>query len=158
MASSSSSSHDSDSDSGREMTLEFDLQASYEVLAPPHWDLEEFDFWAAWSEDDASDTEGEEDLRFLVDGELEEEDPSDYSWEGDDSSSEGEKGNSSSEAAPSADDGDNSADDDGDDDDGSDSSFGDGDDEDNDDSSDDSNDIGEAPPLKCRKHHGVYWW
>ena len=36
MASSSSSSRDSDSDSGREMTPEFDLQASYEVLAPLH--------------------------------------------------------------------------------------------------------------------------
>ena len=140
------------------MTPEFDLQASYEVLAPPHWDAEEFDFWAAWSEGDASVTEGEEDLRFLVDGELEEEDPSDYSWEGDDSSSEEEEDDTSSEVAPSADDGDNSADDDGDGDDSSDSNFGDGDDEDNDDGSDNNSNIGEAPLLKSRKHHGVYWW
>jgi hypothetical protein len=61
-----------ESDSSWELTPEFDLQATYEALAPPHWDAEEWNFKVA-SEDEDSSTEGE-DLQFLIDGELEEED------------------------------------------------------------------------------------
>jgi hypothetical protein len=54
------------------MTSEFDSKAAYEAGAPLHWDAEEWDFWA-WSEDDESLTDGE-DLQFLLNGELEDED------------------------------------------------------------------------------------
>ena len=46
--------------------------AAYEALAPLWWDERDFDFNVK-SEDEASLTDGEEDLQFLVDGELEEE-------------------------------------------------------------------------------------
>ena len=45
----------------RELTPEWDPTAAYEVLAPLHWDAEEFDFGAA-SEEDDSMTDGEENL------------------------------------------------------------------------------------------------
>jgi hypothetical protein len=79
MASSSSDSPNSSTESktSREMTPEFDNKASYETCAPLHWDAEEWDFWA-WSEDDESLTDCE-DLQFLLDGELEDEDEDDVS-------------------------------------------------------------------------------
>jgi hypothetical protein len=57
------------------MTSEFNSGAAHEACAPLHWDAEEWDFWA-WSEDDESLTDGE-DLQFLLDGELEDEDEDD---------------------------------------------------------------------------------
>jgi hypothetical protein len=65
--------------------------AQYEEEAPEHWDDEEWDFTvrvndhlplaAVRSDDDLSMTDGEADLRFLVDGELEGESEDDlYSW------------------------------------------------------------------------------
>jgi hypothetical protein len=86
MASSSSdfSNSSTESETSQEMTLEFDSKAAYEASAPLHWDAEEWDFWA-WSEDDESLT-NDEDLQFLLDGELEDEDEDDdVSWEGHDS-------------------------------------------------------------------------
>jgi hypothetical protein len=75
----SSSSHFSNSsaefETSREMTPEFDSKAAYEACTPLHLDAEEWDFWA-WSEDNESQTDGE-DLRFLLDGELEDEDDDD---------------------------------------------------------------------------------
>jgi hypothetical protein len=72
MASFSSASSDSsssiisitspDSETSREATPEFDLVASYEALAPLHWDAEEWDF-SIWLEDDESLID-DEDLRF----------------------------------------------------------------------------------------------
>jgi hypothetical protein len=83
------------------MTLEFNSKAAYEVCAPLHWNAKEWDLWA-WSEDDESLTDGE-DLLFLLDGELEDEDDNDdVSWEGHDSSSEEEDDDESTEENPTA--------------------------------------------------------
>jgi hypothetical protein len=71
------------SSDSREPTPEYDPTAAHNAVAPPHWDAEDFGFDAPWSEDDASLTEGEADLQFLADGELEEDSADDYSWEGD---------------------------------------------------------------------------
>ena len=59
----------------------------YEALAPLHWDAEEFDFGVA-SEEDEPMTEGEEDLQFLFQEELESSEDDAFSWEGTDSSEE----------------------------------------------------------------------
>jgi hypothetical protein len=59
-----------DSETSREATPEFDLVASYEALAPLHWDAEEWDF-SIWSEDDESLTD-DEDLQILLHGDLDE--------------------------------------------------------------------------------------
>jgi hypothetical protein len=78
-----------DSSDSREPTPEYDLTAAHNAVAPPHWDAEDFSFDAPWSEDDASLTEGEADLQFLADGELEEDGADDHSWEGDEDSDNG---------------------------------------------------------------------
>jgi hypothetical protein len=57
------------------------------VLAPLHWDAKEFDFGAA-SEEDDSMTDGEENLQFLFQEELESSEDDAFSWEGADSSEE----------------------------------------------------------------------
>jgi hypothetical protein len=77
MASSSSDSSNLsiESKASREMFPEFDPKAAYEACAPLHWDAKEWDFWV-WSEDDESLIDGE-DLQFLLDGELEDEDDDD---------------------------------------------------------------------------------
>jgi hypothetical protein len=81
------------------MSLELDPKAAYEACAPLHWDAKEWDLWV-WSEDDKSLTNGE-DLQFLLDEELEDEnDDDDVSWEGHDSSSEEEDGDESTEEDP----------------------------------------------------------
>ena len=49
----------------REPTPEWDPTTAYEALAPLHWDAEEFDFGVV-SEEDEPETEGEEDLQFLL--------------------------------------------------------------------------------------------
>jgi hypothetical protein len=78
------------------MIPEFDPTTAYEACAPLHWDEEEWDF-QAWSEDDESLTDGE-DLQFLLDRELENEDDNDdVSWEGNFSSSEEEANDASTE-------------------------------------------------------------
>jgi hypothetical protein len=93
-----------DSDDSREMTPKFDLVATrwaaYDALAPPHWDAE-WDF-NVWSEDNSSSTEGE-DLEFLINGGLEEEDDNAYSWGRSDSSTKDKKGNESSDTDSLAD-------------------------------------------------------
>ena len=71
----------------REPTPEWDPTAAYEALAPLHWDAEEFDFGVA-SEEDEPMTEGEEDLQFLFQEELESDKDDAFSWEGTDSSEE----------------------------------------------------------------------
>ena len=71
----------------RELTPEWDPTAAYEALAPLHWDAEEFDFGVA-SEEDEPTTEGEEDLQFLFQEELESGEDDAFSWEGADSSEE----------------------------------------------------------------------
>jgi len=71
----------------REPTPEWDPTAAYEALAPLHWDAEEFDFGVA-SEEDEPMTEGEEDLQFLFQEELENSEDDAFSWEGADSSEE----------------------------------------------------------------------
>jgi hypothetical protein len=141
------------------MTLEFDSGAIHEVCAPLHWDVEEWEFWA-WSEDNESLTDGE-DLEFLLDGELEDEDNDDESWDGYDSSSEDDDDESTEEdltvgsflRARSSDE-DNDGDDGGDSDDGSSSDDGAGDDG----SDGGSCDVGASPPIKRRRFLGTYWW
>jgi hypothetical protein len=54
------------------MSPEFDPKATYEAYAPLHWDAKEWEYWVR-SEDNESLTDGE-DLQFLLDGELEDED------------------------------------------------------------------------------------
>src|SRR3954467_1873968 len=102
MASSSSSglsSQASNTMSDREPTPEPPPTAGYNALAPQWWDERDWDF-AAWSEDDASLTDGEEGLQFLVDGELEAKSSDDaWSWEGCEPSGGGEE----SEEDPSSD-------------------------------------------------------
>src|SRR6185312_3457745 len=71
----------------REPTPEWDPTAAYEALAPLHCDAEEFDFGVA-SEEDEPMTEGEEDLQFLFQEELESSEDDAFSWEGADSSEE----------------------------------------------------------------------
>jgi hypothetical protein len=68
-----------DSETSREAAPEFDLVASYEALAPLHWDAEEWDF-NIWSEDDESLT-NDEDLQILLNGDLDEGD--DNPWDDD---------------------------------------------------------------------------
>src|SRR6185437_14704146 len=81
-----------------EPTSEYNLAAAYEVLAPLHWDAEEFNFGIA-SEDDEPQTEGE-DLQLLFQEELEGSSEEDSSWDGADPSSEEEIGSSSSDDDP----------------------------------------------------------
>jgi hypothetical protein len=171
MTSSSSdfSNSSTESETSREMTPEFDSKAAYEACAPLHWDTEEWDFWA-WLEDDESLTDGE-DLQFLLDGELEDEDDNDdVSWEGHDSSLEEEDDDESTEEDPTAgsflrarssdedDDGDDGGDlDNGvDGDDGSTSDDSARDDGSDGGSSDDDGDVSAVPPIKHRKFSGTY--
>jgi hypothetical protein len=169
MTSSSSNSFNSfaASESSREMTPKFNSEATHEACAPLHWDAEEWVF-RAWSEDDESLTDGE-DLQFLLDWELEDEDDDDESWDGYDPSSEEEEDDESTEEDPTTgsflharsfdedDDGDNDGDsNDGvDSDDGSSSDDGVGDDG-NDGGSGDV-DVGASPPIKRRRFLGTYW-
>jgi hypothetical protein len=173
MASSSSdfSNSSTESKTSREMTPEFDSKAAYETCAPLHWDAEEWDFYA-WSEANESLTDSE-DLLFLLDRELEDEDDNDdVSWEGHNSSSEEENDDESTEEDPTTgsflcarsfdedddryDSGD--FDDRADGDDGSTSDDSAGDDGSDDDSVDDDGDVGVVPLIKRRRFSGTYWW
>src|SRR3954466_14701972 len=72
-------------------TPEYDPTTAYEALAPLWWDERDWNSTDE-SEDDESLTDGEDDLHFLVDGELEEESDDDrFSWDGDISSDEEEE-------------------------------------------------------------------
>jgi hypothetical protein len=66
------------SKTSREASRSFDLVASYEALAPLHWDAEEWDF-SIWSEDDESLTNNK-DHQILLHGDLDEGDED--SWDG----------------------------------------------------------------------------
>jgi hypothetical protein len=96
MASSSSSnssglSFQSSDSVNREPTPEHPPRAAHEALAPQWWDERDWDF-DAQSEDDESLTDGEEDLQFLAEGELEAESADDaMSWGEDISSSDEEE-------------------------------------------------------------------
>jgi hypothetical protein len=162
MASASSNSFNSftASESSWEMTPEFDSEAAHEACAPLHWDAEEWNF-RAWSEDDESLTDGE-DLQFLLDGELEDEDNDDDEyWDGYDPSSEEEEDNESTEEDPTtgsflrarSSDEDDDGDDGGDFDDGAnsddDSSSDDGAGDDGSDGGSGDGDVGASPPIKC---------
>jgi hypothetical protein len=149
------------------MTPEFNSKAAYEACAPLHWDAEEWDLWA-WLEDDESLTDGE-DLQFLLDGELkDEDDDDDVSWEGHDSSLEEEDDNESTEEdlttgiflrtrSSDGDDGGDS-DDGADSDDGSTSDDGARDNGSDGGSDDDDGDVVVVPPIKRRRFSGTYWW
>ena len=107
MASSSSSnssalSHQSSSSS---LEPEVDLMAVYDNLAPEWWDGEEWDssVQTEGSDNEAPLTDGEADLQFLVDGELEEESADDaFSW-GEDLSPTEDEAEASSEGKTSSD-------------------------------------------------------
>jgi hypothetical protein len=156
MASSSSASSviSFESETTREMTPEFDPIATYEACAPLHWDAEEWDF-QAWSKDDEFLTDGE-DLQLLLDGELDEDDDDDVSWEGDFSTSEEEVDAPSTKEDSVAGGflrGRLSEDDNDDDEEtkGGSGYSGDG-------GGDDGSNIGAAPPIKRRKVLGTYRW
>jgi hypothetical protein len=165
MASSSSNSFNSStaSESSREMTTKFDSRAAHEAYAPLHWDAEEWDF-RAWSEDDESLTDGE-DLQFLLDGELEDEDD-DESWDGYDSSLEEEEDDESTKEDPTA--GSflrtrsSDKEDGGDSDDGADSDDGssndDGARDDGSDGGSSDDDVSASPPIKHHRFLDTYWW
>jgi hypothetical protein len=171
MASSASYSFNSStaSKSSQDMTPEFDSGAAHEACAPLHWDAEEWDFRAS-SEDDESLTDGE-DLQFLLNGELEDEDnDDDESWDGYDSSSEEEEDDESTKEdltagsflrAKSSDE-DNDGDDGGDSDDGADSNDGSSSDGDTGDDGSDrgsgDGDVNASPPIKRRRFLVTYWW
>src|SRR4051812_15594378 len=75
----------------RGSTPEYDPTTAYEALAPLWWDERDWNSTVE-SGDDESLTDGEDNLQFLVDGELEEESDDDlFSWEGDISSDEEEE-------------------------------------------------------------------
>jgi hypothetical protein len=161
MASSSSASStiSFESESTREATPEYGPIAAYEACTPLHWDVEEWDF-QTWSEDNESLTDGE-DLQLLLDGELDEDDEDDVSWEGDIFSSEEEVDTSSTEEDSVAGGfllGRSSEDDDDDDDEeAGDSSGFSSDSGSDDDGSDDDSDASMAPPIKRHKVSGTYW-
>ena len=67
-------------------------------MAPLHWDAEEFDFGVA-SEEVEPTTEGEEDLQFLFQEELENSEDDGFSWEGANSSEEIDSSSSDDTAA-----------------------------------------------------------
>jgi hypothetical protein len=148
------------------MSPEFDPKAAYEACTPQHWDTKEWDFWV-WSEDDESLTDGE-DLQFLLDGGLEDEDndDNDVSWGGHDSSSEEEDGNQSTEEDPmegsflhvgSSDEDDGGDPDDGvDGDDGFTSNDGARDDGSDGSSGNDDGDVDAVPLIKRREFSGTY--
>ncbi|PVH66048.1 hypothetical protein PAHAL_1G134700 [Panicum hallii] len=148
-----------DSETSREATPEFDPIASYEALAPLHWEAEEWDF-STWSEDDEPLTD-DEDLQTLLHGDLDEGDIED-SWDDDffSFSEEDAKDTSTDDdsvaggflrggSLTSEDTGD--ASDDTSDDGGNSNSTG-----GNDGSSDD--DTSASLPYKRRKILGTYWW
>ncbi|KAK1602938.1 hypothetical protein QYE76_018078 [Lolium multiflorum] len=98
-----SSSSSSQSSSSSELEPEVNQMAIYDALAPEHWDAREWDF-SIESEADEPRTVGEEDLRFLVDGELEAACEDDLlSWEMDPSSDEEEEEAEESEEEDSSD-------------------------------------------------------
>jgi hypothetical protein len=151
------------------MTPDFDSGAAHEACAPPHWDVEEWDF-RAWLEDDESLTDGE-DLQFLLDRELEDEDENDdESWDGYDSSIEEVEDDESTEEDPTtgsflharSSDEDDDRDDGGDSDDGAnsddDSSSDDGARDDGSDGGSGDGDVGASPSIKCRRFLGTFWW
>jgi hypothetical protein len=171
MASSSSNSFNfsTASESSREMTPEFNSRAAHEACAPLHWDAEEWDF-RAWSEDDESLIDGE-DLQFLLDGELEDEDnDDDESCDGYDSSSKEEEDDEPTEEDPMVGcflharliDEDDDRDDGGDSNDRADSDDGSSsDDSAGDDGSDGGSgdgDVGTSPLIKRHRFLGTYWW
>jgi hypothetical protein len=150
------------------MTPEFDSGAAHEACAPLHWVAEEWDFMA-WSEDDESLTDGE-DLQFLLNGKLEDEDDDDdESWDGYDSLKEEEDDESTEEdptvgsflRAKSSDE-DDDGDDGGDSDDGADSDDGSSSDgsagDDGSDGGSGDGDVGASPPIKRHSFLGTYWW
>lgn len=90
-SSSASSALSFQSSSSSDPEPEHDPIAAYEARAPLWWDARDWDF-SVGSEDDESLTDGEDNLQFLVDGELEEESDDDaFSWGADISSDEEEE-------------------------------------------------------------------
>jgi hypothetical protein len=147
-----------DSNTSREATAEFDPIASYEDLAPLHWDAEEWDY-STWSEDDEPLTD-DEDLQILLHGDLEESDDED-SWDDDFSSFSEEDAENTSTGDDSAaggflrgrsstSKGDGDTSDDTNDDGCDSSSTGGGDGSSDDDTS--------ASPRTSAKTLGTYWW
>jgi hypothetical protein len=149
-----------DSNTSREVMPEFDLIASYEALAPLHWDAGEWDY-STWSEDDEPLTD-DEDLQILLYGDLDEGDDED-SWDDDFFSFLEENIKETSTDDDSAAGGflrggPSTSEDDGD---ASDDTSNDGSDSNNntggdDGSSDDDASASPPPPYKCRKTLGTY--
>eukprot|EP00267_Zea_mays_P041728 XP_020393653.1 prostatic spermine-binding protein-like [Zea mays] len=150
--------------SSREPTLEWDPIAAYEKQAPLHWDADGWDFAVA-SESDGDLTDGD-DLQFHIDGELDSDTSTEWSWAYDGESSDVESLDNDDDPMSghwmcmvSSDD----EDDENDDDDSSDYGSS---DEDSDVSGDDDGDddggasqCDEMPPSKHRRlqHDSLFW-
>jgi hypothetical protein len=150
--------------SSREPTPKWDPIPAYEEHAPLHWDADGWDIEAA-SESDGDLTEGEDDLQFLVDGELDSDTSNDWPWTFDGESSNvgsfDDDGDlisrhwmgidSSNEENDNDENDDGSSDDDNDDNDGS--------------GNDDNDDDGGASQIcdkmpynkRCRLHDSLFW-
>jgi hypothetical protein len=144
-----------DSSDSREPTPEYDPTVAHNAVAPPHWDAEGFGFNAPWSEDDASLTEGEVDLQFLADGELEEDGADDHSWEGDEDSDDGidDSIDSGADEDSDADSGEGGEDDDDGGEDDTDDDEGNGANSSSSSSGEDGDD--DLPPIKCYRRSGA---
>jgi hypothetical protein len=142
-----------ESSDSREPTPEYDPTMAYNAVAPSHWDVEDFDFDAPWSVDDASITVGEEDLQPLADGELEEHGADDYSWEGNQDSSDSTDDNvdSGADEDSDTDSGEGGEDDD---DDGGEDDDDDGGEDDDDDGGEDDDDDGDGDGANSSSSSG----
>jgi hypothetical protein len=151
--------------SSREPTPEWDPIAEYEKQAPLHWDADGWDFAVA-SESDGNLTDGD-DLQFLVDGELDSDTSTEWSWAYDGESSDVEESLDNDDdpmsgnwmCMVSSDDEDDENDDDGN------SDYGSSDEDSNDSGDNDGDDDGgasqcdEMPPSKRRplQHDSLFW-
>jgi hypothetical protein len=145
--------------SSREPTPEWDPIAAYEKQSPLHWDADGWDFAVA-SESDGDLTDGD-DLQFLVDGELDSDTSTEWSWAYDGESSDVESFDNDDDPMSghwmcmvSSDDEDDENDDDGSSDKDSDGS---GDDDGDDDGG--ASQCDEMPPSKRRRlqHDSLFW-
>ena len=145
--------------SSREPTPEWDPIAAYEKQAPLHWDADGWDFAVA-SESDDDLTDGD-DLQFLVDGELDSDTSTEWSWAYDRESLDVESLDNDDDpmfghwmCMVSSDDEDDENDDDGNSDE---DSGGSGDDDGDDDGG--ASQCDEMPPSKRRRlqHDSLFW-
>ena len=150
--------------SSREPTPEWDPIVAYEKQAPLHWDADGWDFAVA-SESDGDLTDGD-DLQFLVDGELDSDTSTEWSWAYDGESSDVESLDNDDDPMSghwmcmvSSDDEDDENDDDGSSDYGSSDEDSDGSGDNDGDDDGGASQCDEMPPSKRRRlqHDSLFW-